>query len=173
MTTRVSRRSPSRRRSTSGRRPTTWENLIINHPHGVVGETVVTDITPEPMASDLVGRATIVRCILNLRMNKDTSATSNTLQRIGLGITVMTNDAFAALAVPDPLSDFQQDWYYWTTLQQVFASGNIDGPAKDHDNRTARLLRGGFKLVLISESLSLNDIDTNLSIMMRNLWKIV
>ncbi len=157
----------------TARRQTTWENLIIQHPHGTLGEQIITDITPEPMRTDLVGRATIVRCILKLILQKDTGSTSATLQQIGLGISVVTNDAFAALAVPDAMSDFGQDWYYWTVLQGVFAASAGPQPEVLADIRTARLLRSGYKLVLNSQSLSLNDLDTNLSIVGRLLWKLV
>ena len=148
--------------------------MTVEHPHGVLGEEVFTDLTPQPMATDLVGTATLIRSVMNFRFGADTSSLGATVQRIGIGITVMTNDAFAASAIPDPLTgDFQQSWYYWTARQQTLLG--TSGPREqfwDVDIRSARRLRGGFKLVIISESPSLNDLDTSLFINMRNLWQI-
>ncbi len=42
----------------------------------------------------------------------------------------------------------------------------------DVDIRSARRLRGGFKLAIISQSPASNDVDTTLFITMRNLWQI-
>jgi len=166
---RVSRRSGRAGRQTS-RRPTTWENIIIQHAHGTVGEEVVTDLTVEPMGTSLVGTATLIRSIIRLQWNKDTSGVATAIQQLAIGITVMTNDAFAGLVVPDPLSDFQQDWYYWQALGTAW---NINGEAVvvEADIRSARRLRGGFKLVLITESPASNSLDTELWMTMRNLWK--
>ncbi len=167
---------PRRRSRSSGRRTsrkrTLWENLTLSHAHGVAGEAVVTDITPEPMGTDLVGTAKILRCIIELGYSKDGASVSNTIQRVGVGITIMTNDGFASLAVPDPLADFQQSWYYWTALTNVFSSTGVNPLVRLADIRTSRLLRSGFKLVLISQSLSTNDVDSSVQISMRNLWEV-
>ncbi len=155
------------------KRATTWENLCIEFPHGVLGEEVIFDLTPEPMATALVGTATLIRSIMDIWFSVDGSGTSNVIQQIALGITVMTNDAFAAAAVPDPLTgDFQQAWYYWTCMQLVHSGVNAEPNKRMADIRTARKLRGGFKLVAITESLASNDLDTTLFLSMRNLWQV-
>jgi len=170
MTTRPRARRPSARR-TSRKKRTVWENLFIEHPHGTIGEEVFTDFTPEPMGSDLVGSAKILRMIMNFTWSKDATAINSTIQTIGFGISVMTNDAFAAGALPDPLSDFQQSWYYWTAFAGVFNT-NFNVYERSADIRTQRVLRQGFKLVGVSQSLAANDLDTSFRITMRNLWEI-
>ncbi len=169
---RATRRSRSPARG-GPRRQTTWENLCIEFAHGTIGETVIFDLTPEPMATALVGTATLIRSIMNLWYNIDGAGSNNTTQQVALGITVMTNDAFAAGAVPDPLTgDFQQAWYYWTCLQLTHAAAAAPVTEREVDIRTARKPRGGFKLVAITESISTNDIDTVLFLGMRNLWQV-
>jgi len=163
-------RAPSR----SPGRATIWENISVEHPHGTAGEEVFTDLTPEPMATALIGTATLIRSIMNFRYGADAVGTSSVVQQVGLGITVMTNDAMAGTALPDPLTgDFQQAWFYWTVRQITLQSTSVPREQFwDADIRSARKLRGGFKLVIISESVSTNDIDTSLFINMRNLWQI-
>ncbi len=143
-------------------------------PFGTVGEEVVVDITPEPMATAGIGTATLIRSVIRLMYGTDSVSTSSAWQQVAFGITVMTNDAFAGLVVPDPLTgDFQQSWYYWTCLMhRSQSSGSPQGVVQDVDIHSARRLRGGFKLVGIGESLAANDIDTTLFVTMRNLWQI-
>ncbi len=166
---RGSRRSSARRTS---RKRTTWENLFIEQAHGTAGEQKVTDLTPEPMGAAGIGTATIVRSIISFSYMLDAAATTATPQQLGIGITVVTNDAFAALAVPDPLSDFAQDWYYWTARAMRLQLDAMTQISWDVDIRSARRLRGGFKLAIISQSPASNDVDTTLFITMRNLWQI-
>jgi len=171
-TSRGNRRSRAPARG-GPKRATTWENLCIEFPHGTAGEEVIFDLTPEPMATALVGTATLIRSIMDLWFYTDGVGNTTTIQQVALGITVMTNDAFAAAAVPDPLTgDFQQAWYYWSCMQLVHNASGVPPSTRTVDIRTARKLRGGFKLVAITESLSTNDIDTALFLNMRNLWQI-
>ena len=173
MTTRSRSRRSFGRRTRGARRKTTWENLFIEHAHGTAGEEKVTDLSPEPMATDGIGTATLLRSIMQYSFMIDSNSSTTTPQQLALGMTVLTNDAFAALAVPDPLSDFQQDWYYWVAKAKVF---DIDaGPQSidwEADIRSARRLRGGFKLAVVSQSPASNDIDTTCFITLRNLWAI-
>ena len=168
------RRRGGRRSSQRGpRRQTTWENLHFEHPHGTAGELVLTDLTPEPMAASLVGTATLIRCILSFAFGPDGSGTGTIWQRLAAGIFVCTADAFTAGAVPDPVSDFNQDWYYWTERTLFRPSTQTDAIDRwSVDIRSARRLRGGYKLVLASESPGANTFDTALWVTMRNLWQI-
>ncbi len=151
---------------------TVWENLSLIHTHAPAASQVITDISPEPMATDLVGSAKILRCVGHLTFSL--SAVSGTLVQVaGFGISVVTNDAFAALAVPDPISgDFQQGYYYWTSFGFNVTDG--EGPNwqdMPFDVRTQRVLRSGYKLVMSSET-PLQDQTTTVFISMRNLWEI-
>ena len=170
MTTRGRPRGGSRRRTS--RRVTTWENLIFSIPLAVGINQVVSDITPEPMSADVVGTATIVRSLIKVTHNL--TFESGNPQEVGLGITVMTNDGFFALAPPDPLSDFQQDWYWWTFMSNMKETFSSEASYQEvFDIRSARRLRGGFKLVLVTEtSVGGHPVASELRVSMRNLWQV-
>jgi len=151
---------------------TSWENLAfgINLPAGA--NIVVSDLTPEPMQNNLVGTATLVRSIM--AFNHMLPGQDLAVITVAVGITVMTNDAFFALASPDPLSDFQQDWYYWHLHDSMRVSGPTENSNRwNADIRSARRLRGGFKLVMVVETNAVGNPDTtDLSVVMRNLWQV-
>jgi len=176
MTTR-NRRRPSFRRGTGRRSRTSWEQLIFQHPHGLAAETVISDLTPQPMAADLLGTATIKRAIMSFNLFRDGDQVSTLVQQIAYSITLVTNDAFAAMAVPDPLFDFAQSWYYWNSQTHLFQAGGILGrqeaaaPIVHVDIRSQRRLRGGFKLVFISQT-PVTQVDFTLGVSMRLLWTV-
>ncbi len=171
MTMRRTHRRGSSGRRTS-RRITTWENLAIEFTLASGANAITADLTPEPMGEALVGTATIVRSILTF--NHQLLQTNAANQHVAVGITVMTNDAFTAGATPDPAGDFQQDWYYWHIMNSVRVSGGApENNRWEADIRSARRLRGGFKLVMVVQTLSAEH-PTNSSMWatLRNLWQI-
>jgi len=95
--------------------------------------------------------------------------------QVAVGITVMTNDAFFALAPPDPLGDESQAWYYWSLRETLRPLAGI-GPFNTHweaDIRSRRALRGGFKLIYVIETDAAgNTADTILVTTMRLLWEV-
>ncbi len=84
-----------------------------------------------------------------------------------MGIAVVTNDGFAAGALPDPESDFDQDWYYWTRRSLMDREGSQLN--WEIDLHSMRRLRGGYKLVFISQTPT-NENITELHANFRNLW---
>ncbi len=119
-----------------------------------------------------VGSATIRRMIGHATaFIQDPTVTAQGELIIALGIAVVTQDGLAAGAVPDPFSDFNQDWYYWTmrTLQILSTTPSVVQVDWDFDIRSMRRLRGGYALAMMTESeLDLNDFQVNISL--RNLW---
>jgi len=98
------------------------------------------------------------------------NAVDNQALEIYVGIGVVTQDALAAGAVPDPASDFHQDWLYWT--RRAFKLPTLGGPSIttwDIDIRSARRLRGGYALVMVTETLAQNT-TSQLQVAMRTLW---
>ena len=169
----VTRRSAPRRRSprrSGPARKVSWENLAVNHSHGVMASTVFTDLTPEPMQTVHlgVGTATIRRLLGHLTFSA--AGADADASFISIGVAVVSQDALAAGALPDPEGDFNQDWYYWTRRSlRIVATG---GPAQvdwDLDIRSMRRLRGGYALVMISETPT-NNVVTDLEISLRTLW---
>ncbi len=150
------------------RKPTRWENLLFEVVVTAVASQDVFDLTPEPMATDLQGTATLKRMICHVDINPVVSAGMNTFL---MGICVVTNDAFAAAAVPDPLTDAQQSWYYWT--QRVYSAVNAAEArvSWDFDMRTMRKLRGGYKLIGVLQNPT-NQSNQTVSLAFRNLWTV-
>jgi len=172
----MSTRSRSRRSSRGGRGPKPvlqWENLIFKVPLAAGANLAIADLTREPMSASLVGTAgTIIRLILRVRhMLLSTSEVPIT---VVMGITLMTIDAFTALASPDPIGDQQQPWYWWDSLTMVRdtnAAPQTD--SRDFDIRTSRKVRSGWKLVLVSETDAGNHPSaTDLDISVRALWRL-
>ena len=87
-----------------------------------------------------------------------------------MGIAVVSEDALAATAVPDPASDFNQDWYYWTGRSiKVRAPEGPQVVTWDADIRSMRRLRGGYRLVMVSET-GANEDSLEIHTTMRLLW---
>jgi len=91
---------------------------------------------------------------------------------IAIGIAVVTKDAVSGPQFPDPLTDSDYGWYYWTN--RVIDALTGIGPAQldwEIDIRTARTIREGMRLVVISESKSSNNAKA-LHMAFRALWTI-
>ncbi len=162
----------SRRGSTRTRRKRTlWENLSFLHSHIAAASVVFSDLTPEPMQGDDAGVAKCLRIIGNVTAAPDAGSLLSDFN-YAIGIAVVTADAIAAGTLPDPFTDFQQSWYYWT--KRSYRVGAVEGRVNDGFDfqvRTQRLLRSGYRLVLVSETV-LEDQAQAIRIHMRNLWEL-
>ena len=171
MTTRG--RTRLRRGSRRAQRPVSWENLAFLATHTAAASTTVADLTPEPMQTSHsgVGTATIKRLILHFELTMNGAAISPQLQFLSIGIVVVTRDAIAGLVLPDPESDFNQDWLYWTrrAIKVQATNGGDQLYIWDADIRSMRRLRGGYGLVMISEN-PVNNQGVLLASSMRCLW---
>ncbi len=168
------RRRPTGRRPRAARRKTSWENLAFNIISVAATQTLsVQNLTPEPMQTTHVGvgTATLRRMLLHVDYSFQLGATDDTMQFFSIGIAVVSRDAIVAGAVPDPESDFNQDWYYWTRrgvkVQSITAPGMF---MFDVDIRSARRLRGGYALYMGVEFPVGNADPLRVHLSMRNLW---
>jgi len=162
-----------RGRSRSPTSAVSWRQFAVTLALAAGANQVVSDLTPPPMRADLTGTATIVRSLMSF--NHMLGSVNAVPSRVGVGITIMTNDAFFALAPPDPAGDESQGWYYWTEREQLheLVGDNGSNLAWEADVRSSRRLRGGFKLVLVVETIAGAHIDASeLHISMRNVWKV-
>ena len=117
-----------------------------------------------------VGTATIHRMIANFRHTLDGSSVDGAVAHVAVGVAVVSLDALTAGAVPDPLSDFNQDWYYWTgRFLKHQASSDANVSAWDVDIRSRRRLRGGYALMMAVET-PVFAVDQEMHVGMRNLW---
>ncbi len=115
---------------------------------------------------------TCKRLIGDLRFeNADASADHIVL---GIGITVATVDAFIAGALPDPLTDLRQDWYYWRASAwhpgPTAASNANNFITIPIDIRSGRRLREGFRLIAIIEKEITTEVAWNMVLSLRSLW---
>jgi len=98
------------------------------------------------------------------------NVTTGGRNHVSVGIAVVTRDAFAAGALPDPESDFHQDWLYWTRrMVDVPSTGCPQWLEWEADIRSGRRLRGGYALAMITENPA-NGSATQLEANMRLLW---
>jgi len=158
------------RRSGGRRKRTQWTQLSPVFPHVAAADTFLADLTPEPMASSLEGTAKILRFLANFTITQ--TAAENATNEYGVGVAVLGHEAFDGLAVPDPLvGDFSQGWYYQTerAYQRTAAGGGM--LTWEVDIRTSRVLRAGYKLVMVSRS-PVNPVAITVRVGIRMLWEI-
>ena len=74
------------------------------------------------------------------------------------------------MAQPNPLTDINQGWYLWRALQSVRITAEMNY-TWEFDIRTARVVRGGFRLVGVLET-GTNPGPVRLSLSGRMLWQI-
>ena len=150
MTTRRRGRSSSRR--SGPRRQTAWFNVASVPAVIAIGGQAILDLLDAADIPDgYAGGLTVLRMILQTVMFPGVASTDV----IGaMGVAVMTRDALAAGAVPDPIADLV-DWYWLThyrLLTQVTNEGDRLGPV---DIRTKRAIRGeGRTLALVFDNSS-------------------
>jgi len=165
MTTRRLSRSSSR--GGRARRKTTWDQSTINHTRGTAAGQSVTDISHPAIAANNEPTGTIRRWVGNWTLSPLTTGPAE--YNVFIGIAVVTIDALAALAVPDPASDVTQDWYWWSAWEGGIADLGLSSRTMQFDIRTARRLREGYRLVLVSENLT-QELASEFHLRARGLW---
>ena len=91
------------------------------------------------------------------------------IQRAEMGIYVCTHEAFDQGAFLDPSGEQGQDWWYWTSKVVLALGGATNQVVWSADIRTKRLLRAGYKLVVVFNNF-LNDSIVVIDLAMRILW---
>ncbi len=168
-------RSRSRFPVRSPRVPTTWEQITIPSTHGIAGGTTFIDITQQTIRLlDNTG-GTIVRSIGEVAFFPGSGSASIDEAHIAVGMTVVTKDAVAAGALPDPFTDLEHDWYFWySTHWHILldaAQGSTNVLRVTWDLKTSRRLREGYRLVLLIEK-DVTELGFQTRTSMRNLWKL-
>ena len=165
----LTRRSRSFARAPKQR--TIWENLSFDYEHSAAPSKVIGDLSPEPLGLLNIGTAKLHRVIGRWTVFSKGDAVVFA-DRVFLGMTVATRDAFDAGALPDSESDFQQSWYYWTKMNSI---GNIveNGRLEEgsFDIRTSRIIRSGFVFALTTDNPTNGNI-VRVSISLRLLWTV-
>ncbi len=163
-------RSFQRRRTVRPRSKTSWEQQSIVATHTAAASVTIADFTPAA-TDEAVLEGTLLRGILHF----DLTATlfSAPEQFVSIGLAVVTFDAFAAGALPDPESDFNFDWYYWTRRlikRETSTAGNNELVSWDVDLKTGPRLKSEMRLVLISQNPA-QELVLTLHTSARLLWR--
>jgi len=102
-----------RRSSRGSRAKTTWSQSSFSHPLAAAAGQFITDITAQIIVTGGEEIGTCRRLIGNLTLSPDAGA-GLTAYNYASGVAVVTKDALSAGAIPDPIADDEQDWYYWS-----------------------------------------------------------
>ena len=162
---------PRQYRPTRGarRRPkTSWEQQAFIATHTAAASITTADLTPAA-TDEAILEGTLLRAIIHFDLTATGFAAPQ--QPVSVGIAVVTFDAFAAGALPDPESDFNFDWYYWTrrTLTRQ-TSGEMSNVSWDVDLATGPRVKSEMRLVMISQNPT-NDLVLTLQSSIRLLWR--
>ncbi len=92
--------------------------------------------------------------------------------QFAVGISVVNMEVLNAptnTTVPLPISDTDQDWYYWMAHNMdVEQEAPLNFP---FDIRTSRKLRAGFGLILVFETGTISPTGVNFEFQARGLWQ--
>jgi len=169
MTTR--RRSRRGSRTGSSRRPMHWQQYLLG--------AALTDnqISFGDLTTDRISQLTTVpgpqtgtirRLVGTLSINNVGVAGAS---QFALGISVVNMDVLNSptnTTVPLPISDTDQDWYYWMGREVDLEASN--GKQFDFDIRSSRRLRAGFGLILVLETGVVAPTTLSLEFQARGLW---
>jgi len=165
MTTRSRRSSRPRSRR---RQKTTWENVNFEVSNGAGGATTLAELTPVlSISQGYQVPSKIIRSIIRLTLTQDVISAEP--QTMAVGIFVVNHEAIdSGGSTPDVIADFQQDFYYWTTMYSL-SIATILPVFEQADIRTSRILRGGYGLLFKAQT-PVQESATKLQVSMRNLW---
>ena len=158
---RTSRRSGTKR----VRRKTYWHQEVIDHGLGPSSEQNVNDISHLSISLGNNAGGTCLRMVGNYNYSSVVAGFEQ--YNYGIGIAVVTKDALTAGVVPDPLTDQEQDWYYWDAWEGILGLEN--NYTKTFDIHTARKIREGYRLALVLENTT-QEVVGQMRIRMRSLW---
>ena len=157
------------------KRPTTWEQIPSSFTRSSAAGQSILDISNDNIIDDESSGGTCIRMIGTVSAEHDLGAQAIETVEFGYGIAVITKDALAAGAVPDPLAtlDQNQDWYFWKTYKQTLGPAGTDNGliVTDINIRSARRLRGGYRLAFIMEK-AITELGMHFHVELRMLWKL-
>ena len=145
-------------------------NVSTTFAHASTAGIIALDLTPPPMMTTEEGTAKILRMIGHFQISSVNVTAA--AQRLAVGVMVVGHEGFEQLAFSTPLSgDDTQAWYYWTSRAPQFGATGQPVVSWDIDIRTQRLLRGGYKLVMISQNPA-QTLTLDMDVALRLLWEI-
>jgi len=170
MTT-LRRRSFRGIRARGPRRRTTWVQRLSQFVMTGAASSQFIDISHPTIVAQENSGGVCLRMIGDLRFENADAAADHIV--LGIGIAVVTLDAFTSGALPDPLGDLNHDWYFWRA--SAWHLPGVD-PGQDAfttmpiDIRSSRRLRGGYRLIVIVEKEVTTEVSWNMVFSLRSVW---
>ena len=164
----VSRRQTVRRPVATGvRRQTTWSQDEIQQTLNPAAGLVLSDISAQQIQENSEETGTCMRLLMEVEISNVATEASPENVSFGIGVLVAPLEVIPANAVPNPCGPSDQDWYYWWCGHRQVS---VRGLSWSVDIRSARKLRGNYRLVLVMSNL-INELFTTVNITHRTLWK--
>ena len=148
------------------RRKTTWFNTHQTVLLSNLSGQVAFDISHPAIVAGYESSGTVVRFIAEVLGTSQ--APVGEPVTLGLGVAVISEDAMQVPVTPSPLTDVNQDWYYWWAGTPTLGQDRTER-LFSVDIRSARKLRGGYRLSMTWQNF-LSEVGTELSVMVRTLW---
>ena len=116
--------------------------------------------------ADRIG-ATVVRMLLRWDVRVATGIAD---AFVDMGITIVTNDALTALAMPDPGSQDREGWYFWDGRNYIINTLGLSYGTNEADIRSARKIGGQDRaMVWVIDNSTLSDTTVLVSVSFRAL----
>ncbi len=164
---------PPRRRSGSSfrrgtRRKTTWFQSTFTHSLTTSPVQLITDISHPAIVNNNEPIGTCLRLMGNYAYTP-LVGTAQADYNLAVGVCIVTIDALAAAAVPDPGADVTQDWYYWDSWEGGLLNAGLSTYTQRFDIRSARRLRDGYRLIWTTDNVT-QELAGDVQIRLRTLW---
>jgi len=143
-------------RSRGPKRRTTWVDVRVNQAMGNASQTIAS--LTGPFGSDDTHEWTITRVIGRLHAVTADATAAFTIQRVAVGIGVVSQEAFSASVVPDPEFDTDfpvEGWLVKMHLHPMWEAevGGIP-EVVDFDIHAQRRIRGNEPVIIIENNLA-------------------
>ena len=163
-TNRRNRRSSSRR----GSRPVAWQQTIASHSLTAAASIRVTDMSHSMISAGTEPIGTCRRILISANLEPGNSSAIATYNFF-TGIAVVAAEGISSGEVPKPATAVQQDWYFWTGWEGQMLDTGQQNFSFHADIRSARRLREGYRLVLVTEN-NAQELISDIHYRIRTLW---
>ena len=122
-----------------------WDNIVISAVQRLSGGSDAADITLGFHTDDRKGM-TILRCIGRISIR---ALSVGQEVRATMGLVVLGDEEFSALAIPEPETDTDINWLWWHSLITMRAVEQEDYTHLDFDVKSKRAFRQASDLLAL------------------------
>ena len=158
--------------------PRVWIDTPMNNDVAIGGAQFLSSLMSNvTFAETRLAQMTLIRTIIGLDVARTVHDSGEGSELIGLGIGVVSQEAFAAGTVPDPLTglDYPTRGWVWRSHYRVFGFA-ADQPTIftrriDLDLRSQRKLENG-EAFFVADAISLEGVSSSIRLvgLIRQLW---